>query len=221
MFKFNTIRFDIIYVIIVTLLFINVLFEFCFKYLFYTKIGGVYFVFSSIFIYLYFISQKKTTDFLNIKLTYILYVIIIIICARKLFLIPFIAIPYINVTNSNIDKGKKILFILGNCVLLVLLYLMFLFYTNTRSVIDIKFSNDRKYIAVVESIDLGATGGETDVYVGRNINLGVLGYYCPRKLKYYGHSDERPEIEFLEEGKIMIKNRTIEIKGNKYIDDYY
>lgn len=204
------------------MLFLNVIFEFCFKYSFYTEIGLLYFVLSAIFVCLYFINEKKYANLLKIKLPYLLFVVTIIICTYnlKVFFIPFIAIPLIDIIKSNIHKVLKILFTLVSCIFLILLILMYVYFLHTTSVINFVISEDGKYVAVVENIDLGATGGETDVYVGRNINLGVLGYYSPRKLKYHGHIGDSPEIEFIKGNKIIINNETIDIKGEGYIDDY-
>ena len=41
-------------------------------------------------------------------------------------------------------------------------------------VIKVVYSSDNKYVMNLVEYDLGATGGETDIYVGRNLDFGVL-----------------------------------------------
>jgi hypothetical protein len=141
----------------------------------------------------------------------------------KPYLTPYIIIPFASIVNSKTSKIRT-LFIVGNSILLVLLAFMLclsLFYRATHNVLDFEISSNGKYVAVTEETDLGAIGGHTEVYVGRNINFGIFGYYFPRKLKYYGEdTGETPEIRFLNNDEIFIKYRKIKIKGNEYIDRF-
>jgi len=47
---------------------------------------------------------------------------------------------------------------------------------------------------ILEECSLGATGGYVNIYVGRNIDFGILGCYMPKKIKYRGPWGERPEF---------------------------
>ena len=95
-----------------------------------------------------------------------------------------------------------------------------LFLKAQTEVVEIKYSSDNRYVMVLEETDLGATGGEVNIYVGRNIDFGFLGRYMPARKKYYGHSGERPEFEFVDDDFISINGGIIERRGSYYIDDY-
>lgn len=67
-------------------------------------------------------------------------------------------------------------------------------FNTTRENIKIVYSSDNKYIMILEECSLGATGGYVNIYVGRNIDFGILGCYMPKKIKYRGPWGERPEF---------------------------
>ena len=88
---------------------------------------------------------------------------------------------------------------------------------NKPEVVEIVYSFDKKYIMVLEESDLGATGGNVDVYFGRNIDFGLLGRYMPKKTKYHGHWGERPDINFVNDRLISIHGELIEMRGRNYL----
>ena len=90
---------------------------------------------------------------------------------------------------------------------------------NKPEVVEIVYSFDNKYMMVLEENDLGATGGNVYVYLGRNIDFGVLGHYMPTKTKYHGHWGERPDFNFVNEHFISINGELIEMKGLNYLSN--
>lgn len=102
----------------------------------------------------------------------------------------------------------------------------FLFYSPytfnaTKEIVKTVYSSGNKYVMNLEEGSVGATGGDVKLYVGRNIDLGFLGRYMPTKIKYWGPWGERPEFFFVNNCSISINGEILEIKGNKYIDEYY
>lgn len=121
----------------------------------------------------------------------------------------------------------KLTVIVLNLIVLVMytLFIWFFDYSNLMikshtEILEIVYSPDNKYIMVLEETD-SSTHEETDVFVGRNIDFGMLGHYMPRRLKYFGNSGERPVIYFVDASFIRIDEEMIEIKGRDYIDDYH
>lgn len=88
---------------------------------------------------------------------------------------------------------------------------------NKPQIIEIVYSFDKKYIMVLEETSLGATGGNVDVYFGRNIDFGFLGRYMPKKTKYHGHWGERPDFNFVNNRLISINGELIEMRGRNYL----
>lgn len=59
-----------------------------------------------------------------------------------------------------------------------------------------------------------ATGGDVKLYVGRNIDFGILGHYMPTKIKYWEPWGERPELVKMEyfDQELLETKRALERK---------
>lgn len=90
---------------------------------------------------------------------------------------------------------------------------------NKPEVLETVYSFDNKYIMVLEESDLGATGGDVDIYLGRNLDFGILGRYMPKKTKYNGHWGETPDFDFVNDQYISVNGELIEMKGAKYLSN--
>lgn len=159
-------------------------------------------------------------------------IILIISCISlfRLSLLPFVISSFIILLLCEFKKKYVKVIVVGINFIVFIMYLLiggFFFYGNdmfntTRENIEIVYSSDNKYIMILEVCSLGATGGGyVNIYVGRNIDFGILGCYMPKKIKYWGLWGERPEFFFVNDCFISINGEIINIKGNKYIDDYY
>lgn len=211
----------------------NFLFEHVFKYRFETKIEVFYFIIAVI---ICIGMIKKVIRMSNGRYLPIIYnfwpaIILIISCISlfRLSLLPFVISSFIILLLGGFRRKFVKVIVVGINFIFFLMYLLigvFFFYGNTlfnttRENIEIAYSSDNKYKMILEECDLGATGGYVNIYVGRNIDFGILGCYMPKKIKYRGLWGERPEILFVDDGFISINGEMIDIKGNKYIDHYY
>lgn len=207
---------------------LNTAFEVVFQYRFQSEIEIVYFFIAAIvsIIMIKNTAENRSKKYLPVFYCFWPFIMICISAASfcKLALLPFLLSSFIILLCGRFKK-KWIKVLVSAVNLAVLsLYLLFLwlayfFLTSEHGIIKTVYSPDNKYIMVVEETDF-STGGDVSVYFGRNIDFGVLGHYTPRKRKYYGHTDERPELQFIDDNHIRINGRRIESKGNDYIDDY-
>lgn len=113
--------------------------------------------------------------------------------------------------------------IVADSIVLIMYILFWWFFINyvspVTTVIETVYSPDNQYLMILEQTDL-MTNGEVDLYVGRNIDFGILGRYKPVRRKYHGHSDDRPDIKFIDDDFISINGEVIERRDIYYIDDY-
>lgn len=218
------------YKIAIILISMSAIFELVFQYRFRTKIEIVYFFISS-FISVVMIKNilgNKTKKYLPVFYYFWPFIMTCIICIShcKFALLPFIVSSLIIVICGKFRKKILKILILVTSVTVTAMYLLLLFIvhqvvvTPEIDIIKTVYSSDKKYVMVVEETDF-STGGQVYVYFGRNIEFGVLGHYMPYRVKYYGNTDVRPVLQFIDDDFISINGQFIETKGNNYIDDYH
>lgn len=221
------------YKIAVVIIILNFVFEIVFQYHFETKIEVFYFfiavVICSVMIKNMIIKNNKK----NITIFYCFWptIILFISCISlyRFSLLPFVISSFAILFLSEFKKKHvKIVIIITNFIVLIMYLLIggVLFYSlnifhSTKENVEIVYSADSKYVMILEESNLGATGGYVKIYVGRNIDFGIMGRYMPKKVKYWGPWGERPEFFLVNDYSISINGEIIEIKSNKYIDDYY
>lgn len=217
------------YKIAVVILCLNFMFELVFQYCFKTQIEVFYFFIGVIIcaVMIKNVIGKNNNKYLSVFYYFWPAVILIISCVSlyRFSLFPFVISSFVLLFLGKFKKKFiKIIFIFFNSIVLIMYLLigsLFLFFSPVKEIVETIYSSDHKYVMILEESDVGATGGNVNIYVGRNIDFGILGWYMPRKIKYWGVWGERPEFFFVDDRSISINGEIIEIKGNKCIDNYY
>lgn len=213
------------YKLAIIIISLNAIFELVFKYRFQSKIEIVY-LFLLCFISIVMIKNiVGTKKYLPVFYYFwpIIMLIINYISFCQFASLPFVITSFIIIIYGKFKyKSIKIFILVVNFIVLAMYLVLIVGYyisAPQKDILETEYSLDKKYIMVVEESDF-FMGGQVYVYVGRNIDFGVLGHYMPVKVKYYGHTGERPEIQFIDDDFISINGEQIEIKGSNYIDDY-
>lgn len=214
------------YKVVIILISMSAIFEFVFQYRFQSKIDIVYFFIASYIsvIMIKDIVGSKTKKYLPVFYYFWPFIIIFInwMSHCKFALLPFVVSSYIIVICGKYKKKfLKVLILVSSLTIATMYLLLIAGYFIVNPQIEIKdtvYSPDNKYVMVVEETNF-FLGGQVYVYFGRNIEFGVLGYYMPYKVKYYGNTDVWPELEFIDDDFISINGQLIETKGNNYIDE--
>lgn len=213
------------YKLAIIIISLNAIFELVFKYRFQSRIDIVYLFilgFISIIMIKNIVGTKK---YLPVFYYFwpIIMLIINYISLCQFASLPFVITSYIIIICGRFKyKSIKIFILVVNFIALsiyLILIVGYYIFAPQKDILETEYSLDKKYIMVVEESNF-FMGGQVYVYVGRNIDFGVLGHYMPVKVKYYGHTGERPEIQFIDDDFISINGEQIEIKGSNYIDDY-
>lgn len=216
------------YKIAILLISMSAIFEFVFQYRFRSKIEIFYFFITSYIsvIMIKNILGNRTKKYLPVFYYFWPFIIIFIIWISlcKFALLPFIVSSFIFIICGKFRKRiYKILILVTSLTITAMYLLLLVWYFIVNPQIEIKdtvYSPDNKYVMVVEETNF-FLGGQVYVYFGRNIDFGVLGYYMPYRVKYYGNTDVWPELQFINDDFISINGQLIETKGSNYIDDYH
>lgn len=223
----NLLKIKNYYKIIIIIICLNAFFELIFQYRFQTKIEIVYF-FISCFISDFMIKSivgREAEKYLPVfyYLWPFIMVVIFYISFCKLAMLPFMISSFIIVICGKCKKKWiKILILVPGLIAfsMNLLFLLgYIIINPSKEIIKTVYSIDKKYVMVVEETEF-AKSGHVYVYMGRNIDFGVLGHYKPIKVKYFGRTDERPEILFIDDDFVSINGKIMEIEDNSYIDEY-
>ena len=220
------------YEIAIMLICLNSIFELVFQYRFQTelKMEVIYFLILGAISVIAIKNRVKSNQKTYLPVFYCFWPVIMSfiyfysIC--KIALLPLLLSSYIMLFAGRYKrKSIKIGMAVIMSIFYVLIALFIYFFPFALSamrrpeVVETSYSFDHKYIMVLEETDLGATGGNVDVYFGRNIDFGLLGHYMPMKTKYYGHWGERPDFSFVNNHLISINGELIEMKGRNYLSN--
>lgn len=213
------------YKIAIIIISLNAIFELVFKYRFQTRIEIIYFFISGFISAVMIKSIVKTESYIPVFYYFWPFIMLII---NYISLCQFASLPFVVTSFIIVIFGKfrykllKILILVTNLTAMVIYLVLVVGYyiaSPQKDILETVYSHDKKYIMVVEETEF-FMGGQVYVYLGRNVDFGILGHYKPVKVKYYGHTGETPEIQFIDDDFISINGQLIEIKGSNYIDDY-
>lgn len=67
---------------------------------------------------------------------------------------------------------------------------------------------------VLEESNVGAAGGNINVYLRKNLNFDILERYMPKKSTYHSHRGEKPDFNF-------VNNHLINTNEGRTEEHYY